>query len=255
MKKQKPLVSVLLPVHNNEEHLGVCVESILSQSYKNIEVIAIDDKSSDKSFKILKKLRKRDKRLRIYQNVKKYGFSLTLNRALKRAKGQFISVMEATDHCMTTKIRKQVKFLLHNEAISAVGTQCLFIDEKNRKIGKSEFPEENQNIYSTPLHGISMQFETLLINKFTLPKDLLRFKSNSYPFIYNDLVLKILPYGKIANLSEHLHFHRKHPDTYFNDLKKNFATFIKLSIKSILLYNYKPDFKNLTPIKYILPSA
>jgi len=255
MKNQKPLVSVLLPVHNNEKHLEGCVESLLSQSYKNIEVIAIDDKSSDKSFKILKKIRKKDKRLRIYRNVKKYGFCLTLNRSLRRAKGQFIAVMEATDRSVSTKIRKQVRFLLENESISAVGTQCLFIDEKNKKIGKSEFPQENQNIYSSPLHGISMQFETLLINKLTLPKDLLKFKSNSFPFVYNDLVLKILSYGKIANLSEHLHYHRKHPDTYFDDLKRNMASFIKLGIKSIFLYNYKPNFKSLTPIKYILPNA
>jgi len=255
MKNQKPLVSILLPVHNNEKHLEGCVESLLSQSYRNIEVIAIDDKSCDKSLKLLRQIRKQDKRLKIYKNIKRYGISLTLNRALKRAKGQFLTVMEATDRCLTTKIRKQVKFLLENQDISAVGTQCLFIDEKNKKLGKSEFPEKNNNIYSQPLHGISMQFETLLINKFNLPKDLLKFKANSSPFIYNDLLLKILPYGKIANLNEHLHLHRKHPDTYFNDLKKNFASFIKLGIKSIMLYNYRPDFRSLTPIKYILPNS
>ena len=255
MKNQKPLVSILLPVRNNEKHLREGVESVFSQSYKNIEIIAIDDKSNDRSFKILKELRKKDKRIKIYRNVKKYGLSLTLNRALNRAKGQFIAVMEAKDRLITTKIRKQVRFLLENIDICAVGTQCLFIDEKNRKIGKSEFPEANQSIYSTPLHGISTQFETLLINKFALPKDLLKFKSNSYPFIYNDLLLKILPFGKIVNLNEHLHYHRKHPDEYFHDLKKNFVSFIKLALKSILFYNYKPDFKKLTPIKYILPSA
>jgi glycosyltransferase involved in cell wall biosynthesis len=255
MKNQKPLVSVLLPVRNNEKHLEGCVESLLSQSYKNIEVIAVDDKSNDESFKILREIRKRDKRLKIYQNVKKYGFCLTLNRSLRRAKGQFIAVMEATDQALPTKFRKQVKFLLENEGISAVGTQCMFIDEKNRKIGKSEFPQENQSIYASPLHGISVQFETLLINKLTLPKDLLKFKSNSYPFIYNDLVMKILTYGKIANLNEHLHLHRSHPDTYFNDLKKHFASFLKLGVKSIVLYNYKPDFRSLAPIKYILPTV
>jgi glycosyltransferase involved in cell wall biosynthesis len=255
MKNQNPLVSILLPVHNNERHLRECLESLLSQSYKNLEIIAIDDNSRDKSYKLLKEAKKKDKRVRIYKNVKRYGLCLTLNRALRRSKGQFIAVMEATDRLVSTKIRKQVKFLLANQDISAVGTQCLFINEINRKIGKSEFPEENHTIYSSPLHGISVQFETLLINKFTLPKDLLKFKSNSHPFIYNDLLLKILPYGKIANLNEHLHLHRKHPEEYFNDLKKNFKSFIKLGLKSIILYNYKPQFKSLTPIKYILPNA
>lgn len=255
MQNQKPLVSILLPVHNSEKHLQTCLESLFLQSYENIEIIAIDDKSSDKSFKILKELRKKDKRLKISRNVKRYGISLTLNRALRKAKGQFVTIMSANDTCLPTRIRKQVKFLLKNSGISAVGAQCLFIDEKSRKIGKSGFPNEEHNIHSSPLHGISMQFETLLINKFTLPKDLLKFKNNSYPFIYNDLLLKILPFGKIANLNEYLHLHRQHPGKYFDDLKKNFMTFLKLGVKSMVFYNYKPDIKRLTPIKYILPSA
>jgi glycosyltransferase involved in cell wall biosynthesis len=254
MKNQRPLVSILLPVHNSEKHLEECVNSLLSQSYKNLEIVAIDDKSSDNSFKILKQLRKLDKRLRINCNVKRYGISMTLNRALKKAKGQFITIMDADDVCLQTKIRKQVKFLTDNPEVAVLGTQCTFINEKNRKLGKSEFPEENHNIYAQPVHGISTQFETILINKFSLPKDLLKFKAESAPFIFNDLLLKILPYGKIANLNESLHFHRRHPDNYIQDLKKNVASLIKLGLKSVFLYKYKPDFKALSPIKYILPN-
>lgn len=236
---KKPLVSILLPVHNDQDYLRSCIESLLKQGYGNMEIIAIDDKSSDKSLKILKSL-KQDKRLKVYANIKRYGISLTLNRALRRAKGQFITIMDAEDVYSPRKISKQVRFLLENPQFVAVGTQCYFINEETKKIGKSQFPQENHNIYASPLHGINMQFETILINKNNLPKDLLKFKSNSFPFLYTDLFMKILPYGKYGNLNEFLHYHRNHPDIYFIDLKKNLRSLMKLWFKSVTFYDYSP---------------
>ena len=89
MEDKKPLVSIILPVFNSEKFLHFCLKSLIRQSYKNIEIIAIDDNSKDNSFKILKSFRKQDKRLHVSKNIKKYGFPVCLNRALKKAKGQF----------------------------------------------------------------------------------------------------------------------------------------------------------------------
>lgn len=71
IKQNLPLVSILLPVHNSGEFLESCLKSLLSQSYSQIEIIAIDDKSRDKSFDTLKKFKKIDKRIRI-QKTKKH---------------------------------------------------------------------------------------------------------------------------------------------------------------------------------------
>jgi glycosyltransferase involved in cell wall biosynthesis len=248
MNNLKPLVSILLPVHNAEKHLKGCLESLLNQSYKNIEIIAIDDKSSDKSAKILRSFKKLDKRLRVYQNVKRYGISLTLNRAARRVRGQLITVMGTEDTYLPTKIKKQVKFLQIHPDVVAVGTQCQFIDEAGKKLAKSDFPSQNHNIYASPLHGISMQFETVLINKMLLPKDIIKFKSNSFPFIYSDLMMKILPYGKFANLNEFLHSHRNHPGAYFTDLKTNLSSLFKLWIKSLTFYGYDFNRSFFTPL-------
>jgi len=248
MKNPKPLVSILLPVHNAEKYLTNCLKSLFCQSYKNIEIIAIDDKSSDKSAKILRSLKKQDKRLRVYQNVKRYGISLTLNRAAKRAKGQFLTVMCTEDTCVPTKIKKQIKFLHTHPDVVAVGTQCQFITEAGKKLAKSNFPAQNHNIYASPLHGISMQFETVLINRMLLPKDVIKFKSNSFPFIYSDLMMKILPYGKFANINEFLHLHRNHPGVYFSDLKHNISSLIKLWIKSLTFYDYNLNRSFFSPL-------
>lgn len=243
MQKRKPLVSILLPVHNSGEFLTDCLESLVSQSCKNIEIVAIDDDSKDNSFKILKDFSKKYKKVRSYRNVKRYGIAVTLNRLLKKAKGDYIAFMDQDDLSSKRRIKKQLKFLIGNEGVVAVGSQCIFIDEKGKRLGKSLFPKENHLVYQSPLHGVSMQFETLLINKKLLPKDLLRFDTNSNPFIYSDIFMKLLPYGKFANLPDYLHYHRNSPKAYLSDLIRNPISFIKLWLRSILNYDYPLSFK------------
>jgi len=238
MKRNKPLVSIILPIHNSEAYLSDCLSSLLRQSHKNIEIIAIDDNSCDNSYKILRSFSKKDKRIRAFRNVKRYGPSITLNRLIRRSRGDFIAFMDAEDISLKDRIKKELDFLQKNSDVVAVGTQCVFIEGKNKRIGKSNFPKHNQDIYQSPLHGISMQFETIMINRNLLPKDILKFNTKSETFIYSDFFLKILPYGKVVNLENYLHYHRNHPNEYFKDLRRNFIEVVKLWIKSILFYNY-----------------
>lgn len=242
--KNKPLVSIILPIHNSERHLNDCLSSLIRQSYKNIEIIAIDDNSVDNSYKILRSFAKKDKRIRKMRNIKRYGASITLNRLIKRAKGNFIAFMDAEDVSLKDRIKKQLNFLTENPGVVAVGTQCVFREGKNKRIGKSDFPRENQLIYESPLHGISMQFETVMISKNLLPKDVLKFSPKSNPFIYSDVFLKLLPYGKVSNLGDYLHYHRNHPNAYFSDLRKNPISFIKLWIKSKAFYSYSSPIRS-----------
>lgn len=242
--KEKPLISVILSVHNAADTLSECVNSLLSQTYKNIEIIAIDDFSSDKSYSILKKLKKTHKNIKLYKNVKRYGIAVTLNRAIKKAKGTFITFMDTDDYSSPLRLKKQLNFLMENPNMVAVGSQCNFINEKNKIISKSNFPSENALIYQNPLHGISMQFETVLINKTLLPKDILKFNTNSNPFIYSDIFMKIMPYGKLSNLESFLHYHRNDPKNYLQDIKKNILSLIKLWAKHKTLNDYNAPLRS-----------
>ena len=93
MNQTKPLVSVLLPVYNGQEFLSEALQSVLSQKYGNLEVIAVDDDSKDHSVRVLKKFKESDNRLRIYRKKNHYGLNISLNRALNKARGQFIAFM------------------------------------------------------------------------------------------------------------------------------------------------------------------
>ena len=192
---------------------------------------------------------KAGKKVRIYRNIKRYGIVMTLNRLLRRAKGDFIAFMSAKDISARQRIKKQIEFLQGNHGVVAVGAQCRFVNDTGRIIGKSDFPKENQYIYQSPLHGVSMQFETILINTSLIPKDLLCFKANSDHFIYSEVLMKLLPYGKFANLPKYLHYHRNDQKTYFDDLRIHSISLIKLWIKSIANYDYQLSIKSFfTPL-------
>src|SRR5258706_8417319 len=107
---KKPLVSILVPVRNDEKYLTDALKSIRRQSFKKIEIVAIDDSSTDSSYKILQSFKKKDKRIRIYRNVKRYGTVLTLNRLVKKAKGDFIGFTSARDILHKDRIKKQISY-------------------------------------------------------------------------------------------------------------------------------------------------
>lgn len=238
-----PLISVILSIHNDAAFLSVALESLRNQNYLNIEIIAIDDFSNDTSYKILKDAKKQDKRLRVYKNVKKYDLAITLNRAVKRAKGKFIAFMDPRDTITRNKLQKQLDFLVANEKVVAVGTQCIFLSEDNKRIGKSNFPARNELISQKPLHGVTVLFEGIMVNRYRIPKDLLYFPTNREMFLYSDMAFKLMQYGELANLPEYLQFHRKH-DSGLGSTTKHLFSLAKLWINSRVQYDTKPSFRS-----------
>lgn len=240
---KKPFISIILPVRNNGKNLSECLKSLRSQKYRNFEVIAIDDASSDDSYELLKRFKMQFKKLRVYKNVKRYGQVMTLNRLLRRTKGDFIAFIDADDFAHPNRLKKQANFLLKNPEVVAVGTQTYFINTKGTVRSKSSFPKENSLIYSSPLHGLSMQFESVMLNKSLLPKDVLKFDQGALPFIYSDFLIKLLPFGKFANLPNFLHYHRNNPKIYLLDIQKNIISFIKLVLRSKELHDYQRAYR------------
>lgn len=244
----KPLVSIILPVQNNEKYLSSCLDSLLKQSYHNIEIIAIDDKSKDSSFKILKEYKKQDNHIKIFRNVKRYGFPVCFNRAFKKAKGQFIAFMGANDICSIYKIKKQLSFLQSNPKTVAVGAQVVITDKNNRKKGLLNYPQDNITICQSLIRGLSLNFESVMINRYLIPKDLLKIKKVSYPLFYLDFFMKLQSYGEFANIPDFVYYKRKGEN--LNISTNNILMAIKLWVKSVFLYDSRPSlFSILKPAK------
>lgn len=97
--KNFPLVSIIVPIYNSEKTLIRCIESILVQSYKNFEVLLIDDGSTDNSFKICTSYTQKDKRLKAY-HIKNGGVSSARNYGLKIAQGEYITFIDSDDYIL-----------------------------------------------------------------------------------------------------------------------------------------------------------
>lgn len=251
----KPLVSILFPIRNQAEFLCASLTSLISQTYKDLEIIAVDDSSIDISPIIVKRFKKKDNRVKLIKNKKQYGMHISLNRALRKAKGQFIAFMDPQDRSLTTRIQKQLSFLLKNPKVVAVGTNSIAIDEKGRKQGRIILPLSHEEILPTLMAGFSMQFETAMINRELLPKDLLHFEKDTYPFIFSELFVKLLAFGKLANINQPL-YHRCESKNKNWHRVKQFPSFLKLFLKATALYDYQPSFKSLFfPLLKQFPSA
>lgn len=247
MQKNSPLVSILLPVYNGQEYLSEALESIFSQKYKEIEVIAVDDCSKDESVKVLRKFKAKDNRIKIYKNLNHYGLTISLNRALAKARGEFIAFMPQDGRNSLERIGKQVSFLLSNPHVAAVGTQSTFIDESGKIVGKSDYPTLPKKVEENLISTNSLLFESFTINKKLLPKDLLKFENEAYPYLYSTIFMKICKYSKIANLDANLIFARLNSELSKNvtfDLGKFFQG-LKVWINAVLEHDYKPSFRSL----------
>lgn len=223
------LVTFILPVRNSAETLSSCLESILSQTYTQIEIIAVDDKSTDTSYSILKKFRRKDKRLIISQNVKNYGLTVTLNRALKKTRGSYIAFVNQQDMLTPDKVKRQIQYLKRHPKIVALGTQTTFINPLSGAQIKSNFPTDHEQIRKTFLTSDSLQLESVIINRYLIPRDLLKFDGQGYPLLYRALIAKLLPYGNLANLNQHLYvrYHSGLTDSLTNKVIHNINLWTK----------------------------
>lgn len=95
-KYLNPLISVIVPIYNSENCLEDCLNSIISQTYKNLEIILIDDGSVDKSFQICKNYAKNDKRIKLLSK-NNTGVSDTRNVGIKSATGKYICFIDSDD--------------------------------------------------------------------------------------------------------------------------------------------------------------
>lgn len=130
---EKPLVSVVMPVYNASRFLRQAIESVLSQTYQNLELIAVDDCSTDDSLQILREYQNRDERLHVIAGETNQGVSRVRNRGIQEAKGKYIALLDSDDVWVNTKLERQIALLTENNAEIAY-CSVDFIDEQDRRM-------------------------------------------------------------------------------------------------------------------------
>lgn len=135
MSHIKSLVSIITPAYNSEKFILDTINSVRSQTYKNWELIIIDDKSQDRTEEIVGKITKIDKRIKLLTNSINEGAAVSRNRGLEEAKGQFISFLDSDDIWLDNKLDTQISFMRkHNYPISF--TSYMLVNENGEFMNK-----------------------------------------------------------------------------------------------------------------------
>lgn len=125
----KPDVSVIMSVYNGEEYLVEAIESVRNQTFKNWELIVINDCSTDSTAEILADFASKDERIKVHPNEVNLKLPSSLNKAISLCNGKYIARMDADDICLQERLEKQYKFMEENPDVAL--SSCRFMTVKN----------------------------------------------------------------------------------------------------------------------------
>ncbi|MEH7180547.1 glycosyltransferase family 2 protein [Neobacillus vireti] len=166
-----PLVSVIMPVYNGESYLKDAINSILNQSFQDLELLIIDDCSSDRSVDIINSYD--DPRVKHLGNKENMGQSKSRNLAISKARGRYIALMDADDISLHNRIESQVKYLEKNKDISILGTNIKFIG--SREIENKHVYERHEEIACKFLFGSPLVHPSVMIRKSDIDRHNLKY--------------------------------------------------------------------------------
>lgn len=243
MQKNKPFVSVLMPAYNAEKYIGLAIQSILDQTYKNFEFIILDDCSKDHTWEIIQKYAKEDKRIITIHNEANLKIAETLNKGLKECKGKYIVRMDADDWSYPNRIEKQVEFMEKNPEISVSGGSTLVCNKDMRPLGIRHYPISDEEIKESILR----------LNPIAHPASIWRkeflFKTRLYPHIIGAedyaLIVELSSFSKLGNIEDVLIKFRVHSKSASNSamiLQQKTSMFIQ--DMATYMYGYKPTTKD-----------
>jgi len=201
-----PKISVVMAVYNEEKFLEESVDSILNQTFKDWELVIVNDCSTDNSLNIIKSYMKKDKRIRLVNNKKNGGCPDSRNDGLKISKGEYIAILDGDDVSHPKRLEKEVNYLEKNPHIFLVGSSAVYINEEGKEIRRfRKYNDHEMLAWRLPqscgiVHSsIMFRNEGLIYNNY--------FKGASDYKFYLDLLSK----GKnLTNLPEFLVRYRLH---------------------------------------------
>lgn len=163
IKNNNTKVSVIMAVYNTEKYLRESIESILNQSLKELELIIINDNSTDSSLEIIKNYLKIDKRIILINNKKNLGSASSRNKGLIVARGKYIAILDSDDIAFNHRLMFQYNFLENNKNIFLIGSSWMNINEKGieRSIVKNHFSAKKIKVnlpYKSMIHQPTVMF-------------------------------------------------------------------------------------------------
>jgi glycosyltransferase involved in cell wall biosynthesis len=203
------MISVLMPVHNARPWLAQAIDSILAQTFRDFELLIIDDGSMDGSGEVLERLAQRDERIHL-RSRPRTGYIAALNEMLEQARGEFIARMDADDIAHPGRFRQQLEFLLSNPGVVCLGTAFEIIDERGTRLTRLAPPEDDPEIQRLLLRGHTALCHPSVMMRTSALRHIGGYDPQLTSIDDLDLFLRLGEIGLLANLQRSLLRYRIH---------------------------------------------
>jgi len=212
-KHNLPLVSIVMTAYNAGQYIDEALTSITDQTYTKMEIIVVDDCSTDSTWDKIQVHAKRDFRIKLFRMTKNSGPSTASNFALTKARGKYVARLDADDIAYPNRITKQVTYLEKYADVVMLGGQCHIIDEDGKIIGEKRFPIDHKDIYNSLFMINPIQHPSCMFRFDTFKKAHIRYEKQY--FICHDLkiLFTLLKFGSFANLPDTIIKYRYRPSS------------------------------------------
>lgn len=252
--ENEPLVSICCLSYNHGKFIGQAIESFWQQTYKNIEIIALDDGSKDNSFEILKSLKEKSPcNMEVFKQKNSGKIPQNFNFVLEKAKGKYVTILSLDDYLLPDAIKSQVEIMEHDDDIQfVISTRFISFNSKDRKeevlnLDKKDnitaqdiLNEDFNNIHAYCLQGTVYRKSIVeAVNYF------------DEEMIADDLVLRYRTAKYLVENPKYKLGVLKTPTVNYRRHETNFSKNISTQLKSVAMFyqKYYPDKKNIPTLK------
>ena len=204
----RPAVSVLMTVHNSQRFIDQAVRSVLAQDFSDLELIVVDDGSTDRTARKLTHLARQDDRLKVITQPNR-GIPIAANAGLEHCRGRYVARLDSDDLARSDRIRRQVAYLEANDAV-CVGSDMALIDPRGRFLTVMHNPPDDASIQAHILRGHAAIGHTSCLIRGDAIERIGGYDERFTCGVDLDLWLRLGEIGALANISEPLVQYRLH---------------------------------------------
>jgi glycosyltransferase involved in cell wall biosynthesis len=240
-------VTVLMPVYNAQRYLREAIVSILGQTYQDFEFLIVNDGSTDNSESIIRGFD--DVRIRLINNKQNEGLPKTLNRGIRRSRGEYIVRMDADDVSYQNRIEKLVSFMDNHADVDICGSAVTILDGEKKRL--AVYPLDDLSLKKRLKHKTPFAHPSIIIRRQSLIKNKLYFDpkfryAEDYEFFARGSSLL-----KYANLSQALLYYRWHSSQRQKDSEhRKYVEIVKKMLARPKLLYILPEYDEKTPMHH-----
>ncbi len=204
------MVSVIMPAYNAEKYIGKAIESILAQTYTDLELLIIEDASTDHTLERIKTYQ--DNRIRVFENSENMGISFSTNIGLRESRGEYVALMDDDDIAVKERLEIQVKYLDEHREIDILGGRSAIIDENGDLLDVEDHPRNNPKYIKSVLlfHCLDFRNGTTMMRSSFIKNHALCYRENCFGMQDYKFFIESSKVGNISSVDKVLLLYRMH---------------------------------------------